>query len=856
MRVGLMISAAVLLAGPATAEEMVPFVIPATPNPASVIARPQEPIAADGPRLVERDAHFAVGGRRVRIWGVNLCFGACFPTHADAERIAARLAAAGVNSVRFHHMDTSRYPNGILDPKDPLKLHPEAVERLDYFLDQLARHGIYANLNLHVGRAPSTALGLPKPNTTYDKIVGIFTPELIEAQKQYARDLLAHVNPYRKVRYADDPAVAFVEITNEDSLFMWSAREDLATLPDYYAKVLRGRFAQWLKGRYGSTNGLRAAWANGAEPLGDNMLADPGFEKLGSADPAAKHWQMEQHEGCRMKLVHPAGNPKAARLEIEKADATNWHLSLKQRPLALKAGAYYTVRFRARADGPRRIGYAVGQDADPWHNLGLSGQADLGTEWRDVRAGFVAKEDNALARLSFSVGGSAVAVELADVSLCTGGREGLRADESIEKANVALFAPSEVETRATDRMRFLTETEKAYFDEMRRFVREDLGSKALVTGTIVFGPCGMYGQSDMDFVDGHSYWQHPNFPGRPWDPGNWLVAQKAMVDAPDGATLPRLAAERMDGKPFTVSEYNHPAPNDFQAECVPMLAAYAAAQDWDGIWLFAYSHRQGDVDREAFTSFFDIDSNPAKWGFMRAGAAIFRDGAVPPLARTVSISLGGSEGKVLDEIAGLHLRHDRDMLAAVGERMELTWQHLLASRLAAAIEGHTGTVPDDDVEHPPALTWQAKDGRGLFAASARGARVLVGHRGAAANGIVLNGPEFAAVTMTALDGRPLEESQKILIAACGRCENTGMQFSDDRRTVGRNWGKAPVRIEAASAAVTLPPGRWTCQALAPDGTPKADVPVRAAPADKSSGPTLDLAPKHATMWYLATRPAP
>jgi len=269
-------------------------------------------------RITVEGGRFVVGGERVKIWGVNLCFGACFPEAKDAERIAARMAAAGVNSVRFHHMDTGRFPRGILDPKDALKLHPEALDRLDVFLDQLARRGIRANLNLHVGREASAALGLPRPNTRYDKIVGIFTPRLIEAQKQYARDLLTRVNTVRKVRYADDPAVAFVEITNEDSLFMWSAARDLRTLPEHYAGVLQGQFCRWLKGRYGSTQGVRAAWAKGSEPLGENLLADTEFKMPKVADHAARHWAAEMHDGCRLKVVHPPDHPKAVRLEIEK----------------------------------------------------------------------------------------------------------------------------------------------------------------------------------------------------------------------------------------------------------------------------------------------------------------------------------------------------------------------------------------------------------------------------------------------------------------------------------------------------------------------------------------------------------
>ncbi|MBE3098947.1 MAG: carbohydrate binding domain-containing protein [Planctomycetes bacterium] len=839
-------------AGAASAAEMAPFVIPATPNEASLVALRSPPIAADGPRLVAADGHFMLGEKRVRIWGVNLCFGANFPAHADAARVAARLAAAGVNSVRLHHMDTSAYPRGILEPKNPLKLSAEAVERLDYFVDQLARRGIWVNVNLHVGRAPSKALGLPEPNTKYDKIVGIFTPALIDAQKQYARDVLAHVNPYRKVRYADDPAIAFVEVTNEDSLFMWSARQDLQNLPEFYATLLRQKYNAWLKARYGTSESLRAAWAKGAEPLGANLLADPKFEKVDAADVKGPRWQMEQHAGNAAKLVHPADNPAAARLEIAQADATSWHLQFKQSPLAIEAGRYYTLTFRARADQARGISCGVGQAHDPWGSLGLSASQKLSPEWQSFRSGFVATASDDDARLSFSVGGSTAAVDLADIVLAPGGREGLGKDESIKAQNVALFAPGEVEARAMDRVRFLMDTEKAYFDGLYSFIKKDLGAKALVTGTIVFGPCGLYGQSGMDYIDGHAYWQHPSFPGRPWDPNNWTVNQVAMVDKPAQATLPRLAAERMEGKPFTLSEYNHPAPNDFQAECVPLVAAWAAAQDWDGVWLFTYSHRTGDADAEAYSGFFDIDMNPAKWGFMQAGAAIFREGALPPHRRAFSLCIAAEE-EPLASLAAHYLKRDRDMLAVVSDKMPTTWQDLLGVRLEVALAGHSGAT-DSGAQVQPQMAWTVDEkGQGRFAAAGPGAAVYVGRAGGTTGleslPIELAKPDFAAVTVTALDGRPLARSAAILVAACGKCENTDMKFSSDRRTVGTAWGKPPVRIEPVEGRVTLPPGEWKCRALAPDGTPAADVPISKGQAGAS---VLRLSPEYKTMWYLVT----
>ena len=116
--------------------------------------------------------------------------------------------------------------------------------------------------------------------------------------------------------------------------------------------------------------------------------------------------------------------------------------------------------------------------------------------------------------------------------------------------------------------------------------------------------------------------------------------------------------------------------------------------------------------------------------------------------------------------------------------------------------------------------------------------------------IRVEGPAFAAVTVSTLDKLSLDTSRRILVTACSKCENSGMQFTADRRSVGRNWGKAPVMIEPVSATVTLPAGKWTCQALAADGLAVSGVPVEKNDDDK---PIVKLSPKYKTMWYLLTR---
>ncbi|MBI9019412.1 MAG: carbohydrate binding domain-containing protein [Phycisphaerae bacterium] len=820
---------------------LVPFVIPSETNPNSVISFEYKPLTAND-QLIARDSHFYnKNGDRVRLWGVNLSFGSNLPRKEDAAMVAKRLAAAGVNTVRMHHMDSANFPRGIWDRKTGKTFAPEALDRLDYFIDQLAKHGIYVNLNLHVGREHSSHLGLPKIDETYDKMISIFTPKLIDAQKQYAQDLLGHTNKYRKIRYSDDPAIAIVEITNENSLFMWSAPQVLPNLPDYYAQILQAKFNDWLIKKYRNEANMLKSWTADNEPLGANVLRQYDFSSTQDTSSIEKHWTLEQHSGCKaeLKLDNHQGR-ESLFIKPVKTDNTGWHLQFNQRNLNLIKGKSYTIEFEAVATQPRNIDISVGQAHDPWQNLGFSRQCKLTEQWQNYRYSFTASDNDDNARLNFSFGNDAKEFYLTNIKLYPGVQYNLNPEESLAKKNIKVFANLESRQRLQDRLMFLAETEKEYFDDMYKFIKKDLKCKAMVTGTIVFGPLGLYAQSDMDFIDAHAYWQHPHFPGKPWDSGNWLISQKAMSDYPEQATLPKLAASRLANKPFTVTEYNHPAPLDSQAECVPMIASYGAAQDWDGLWLYTYSHTADSWDRQNLNSYFDIDSNPGKWGFMFSATAIFRDFGIERLKSTYCYDL-----KNLAKCAQMHHIYNSNMGKMIVQESENNNNIFTDSAIAVNLTSNAIPAKPGQTK----INWQVENNNGCYFISGQKAWALSGRAEqikTATNGkINLDAPGFCAITIVTLDNKAIEQSKKILITACGRCENQNMIFSDDRRTVGVNWGQAPVSIEPVQAKITLPNGKWKCNILKPDGTIKKQFLLQSN--------ILELSPEYQTMWYLLQR---
>jgi hypothetical protein len=86
---------------------------------------------------------------------------------------------------------------------------------------------------------------------------------------------------------------------------------------------------------------------------------------------------------------------------------------------------------------------------------------------------------------------------------------------------------------------------------------------------------------------------------------------------------------------------------------------------------------------------------------------------------------------------------------------------------------------------------------------------------------------FAAVTLTALDDRPIARSEKLLLTTTARVANSGMQWNAARKSLEK-WGAPPPLIEpvtgvillenlAAATAVTAQPldgtGRPTSRAI-------------------------------------------
>ena len=538
------------------------------------------------------------------------------------------------------------------------------LDRLDYLIAQFKKNGVYVNINLHVSRTFTEADGFPASVSqipfSFDKRVDEFDRTMIARQKEYARDLLTHVNPYTKLAYTRDPAVAVVEINNENSLVgdPWGTLgADLDTLPEPFRGELTGMWNAWLARKYGTDAKLKAAWMAGVTPIGPAMLTQ------------ASEWSYE-HQGSAQAEFAPApeGNPHPDGVfdgpvmaaappikgDITAVDGVDWHVQAHVTGLNLRNGDTYTVRFQAKADRARILPIAASLDQDDWRNVGLVASPALTTEWKTFE--YVFPVHDAVpnhVRLAFTLGGQTGSVWIGGLQIHPGVTSGgLQAGQSLAKKSIPIPV-SALLAQHNDWVAFLADTERAYANEMRVYLKNDLKVQAnIICSQMGYGGLSSVGrESEMDFADNHAYWQHPSFPRKPWDSVDWTIGNTPMVaDLAAGGpgTLRDLAQYRVFGKPYSVSEYNHPAPSDYRSETLPELATFAAYQDWDMIYLFDYGDYGTGASNDKINGYFGIGNDPAKAAFLPAAALIFRAGGIGPAAMEVPIVITAKDARVAD----------------------------------------------------------------------------------------------------------------------------------------------------------------------------------------------------------------
>ena len=90
-------------------------------------------------------------GKPIKLWGLNLCYGACSPEQALADKRAAFYPKYGINSVRLHKYVDGPGWAGIQSKDSCVDFDPAGLDRMDYQVAKFKEAGIYVLLSAHFG---------------------------------------------------------------------------------------------------------------------------------------------------------------------------------------------------------------------------------------------------------------------------------------------------------------------------------------------------------------------------------------------------------------------------------------------------------------------------------------------------------------------------------------------------------------------------------------------------------------------------------------------------------------------------------------------------------------------------------
>jgi hypothetical protein len=189
-------------------------------------------------------------GEPLRFWGVN------GPPHelkgAELRQCARMLAKYGVNLVRVH--------GGYFDERG--EVDREKVKHAIEIVEAMKAEGIYTHFSIYF------PLWLtPKPDNPFLKgydgkahpfAALFFNPDFQARYREWWTALLTTPSLATGKPLVDEPAVASLEMQNEDSFFFWTFAEQ--NIPDPQLRLLEKMFGDWLMKKYGSLPAALAKW--------------------------------------------------------------------------------------------------------------------------------------------------------------------------------------------------------------------------------------------------------------------------------------------------------------------------------------------------------------------------------------------------------------------------------------------------------------------------------------------------------------------------------------------------------------------------------------------------------------------
>jgi len=269
----------------ANTREYYEFTIPWDDNYKNIISTMHsvgdKPAGSHGVLKTSADKLLFEDGSAAKFWGVAITVSKKFPPESkvDTKKIVDKLSKYGFNLVRINGLDFPRYK---LYPRwlKTGKLDSDIMNRLDYFIAELKKAGIYYSLSINNSSLKARDIEGVASNGHHVKhkkykFVQLYDERIVKKVLAWHKVFYGHKNIYTKLTYARDPANIYATAIGEDSIFNAYFNHYNKFLTTENFSDLQLRFNEYLNSKYATTAILKQAWngdLNSSESLEEKNI--------------------------------------------------------------------------------------------------------------------------------------------------------------------------------------------------------------------------------------------------------------------------------------------------------------------------------------------------------------------------------------------------------------------------------------------------------------------------------------------------------------------------------------------------------------------------------------------------------
>ena len=754
-------------------------------------------------RIKIKNGHFYYKDKLVKFFGTNVAFGSAFPTKEEAPLIAKRMAQLGINIVRFHHMDR----RDIWEDNMNSKLSTKKLDLLHYFLFCLKNNGIYANINLHVSRIypelsnETEILDVFK----YGKSLDRYYPQFIRYQLNYARDLLCSYNNYTGYKLGDDPMILNIELNNENTMFNLENDNNVKLLNYKLKNELYSQWKTFIKNKYKNYDEINSIYNNETIDLTNDLI-----------------------ENNTIKGQKNNGNytviDKKVLFDIYDIPTTSYGNQIHYGIIDIENYTLYTIEFDAKVEKETdsKFTFSFQENKTPYRIYLRISNIKFSTKLNhyiltartvyDCQFG-----EDSKARPSIILPTSINHYEFSNMKIYKGRRNITFTENGKQNLDNILYPNStliqNLPNMAYDLRLFFYNTEINTQKNITNYIKNDLGFKNLfiLDSQVNYGSFLSYIREYelSDINDIHNYWEHPSFvEGHSWEKEYFSIKNTPMIKSKTFGTFNSITLGKNKKRPYTISEYNHPFPNEHLHEKFAFFGSWSSFHDFDAIYQFAYEQSND----EYISSYFDMATNPADFALVPYTVLAFRNNYITKSKNYFKLKLNKGyiyermkdknykldflekffytgwnaifeveiidDMKIIEPIIDTNIDinnknkcfNDEQIMWNISEEKNIENFYYVKNDKYITLTGYLGNSKMD-IEHNlgDILTIKLKLNESLN--------------------------ETCTIGLISLDNKNLKNSEKILLTIVGKIRNSEQIWNEERTSTGKNWGKAPILVQ-------------------------------------------------------------